>query len=83
MLKFTNICFHMVQSFITLYLQHDEYSGVVKTIFTYIGIKVGVQEGSECVDTRGVSGIGVGSRGFIEDRGDGVDVGRRRKAGVV
>ena len=59
----------MTQSFITLYLQDDEYSGVVKTIFTYIGIKVGVQEGSECVDTRGVSGVGVGSRGFIGDRG--------------
>ena len=39
--------------------------------------KVGVQEGSECVDTRGVSGVGVGSRGFIGD------VGRRRQAGVV
>lgn len=82
MLKFTNICFHMIQCLITLYLQHDEYSGVVKTIFTYISIKVGVQEGSECVDTRGVSGVGVGSRGFIGDRGGGVDVGRRQ-AGVV
>ena len=42
-----------------------------------------MKEGSECVDTRGVSGVGLGIRGFIGDRGGGVDVGRRRQAGGV
>ena len=37
---------------------------------------------TECVYTREVSGVGVGSRGFIRDRGGGVDVGSRRQARV-